>query len=211
MEKELQDLFDIINYPEENCAGFMSLCDKAKALIFDAIIYLFDDDNRTYFIELVNMCDLFDYNMTPVEQIFWVAYCIYLVRLDKYQNINYFNKLNIPIKYVLFEETKPQYDLFFDGKNFKPDFIIDFSRKNIKGEYIYPELKKLKYVVEIDGFEYHSKKSQMNYDYQRENLLKLNGYNVIRYTGSQIYREPYNCVHNFISIVFNDINKIIKE
>ena len=213
MKKELQELFDIINYPEENCSGFMALCDKAKALIFDAIFYSFNDENRSEMIELFNMCDLLGYNMTPVEQIFWVAYCIYSVNLKKYHEINnsYDNIFPIPINLCFIEEMKPQDELLINGRKFKPDFVIDFSRKNTDGFYIYPKFKDLKYVVEIDGFDYHSKKEQMNYDYERENFLKANGYNVIRFTGSQVYRKPYNCVNDFITIVLNDINKKVGE
>lgn len=211
MEKELQELFDIINYPEENCFDFMALCDKAKALIFDAIFYSFNDNERNNFIELFNMCDLLGYNMTPVEQIFWVAYCIYSIKLDKYQDVGWLtDAFPIPINLCFIEEMRAEEELFIDGRKIKPDFIMDFSRLNIDGYSVYPLLKDLKYVVEIDGFEYHSNKKQMNYDYQRENTLKLNGYNVVRFTGSQVFRQPYNCVHDFVSIVVNDINKAIR-
>ena len=145
MESKLKELFDIINYPEENCSGFMALCDKAKALIFDAMVYSFNNNERDSFIELLNMCDLLGYNMTPVEQIFWVAYCIYLVKLDKYQNIGVLNDiLPIPLNLCLIEEMRAEEELFIDGRKIKPDFIMDFSRHNIDGYSVYPLLKDLK-------------------------------------------------------------------
>ena len=34
----------------------------------------------------------------------------------------------------------------------------------------------------------------MNYDYERENELKLAGYDIMRFTGSQVYNNPLECI-----------------
>lgn len=213
MKEGLQELFDIINYPEENCSEFTQLCEKAKLLIFDALIYGLKDEDRQEFIDLLRMYEILGDEMTPVEQIFWVSYWIYSVNLKEYHNVNenFDEILPVPINLLFIEEITPQKEIIINGRKIKPDFVIDFSRKNIKNEYIYPIFKDLKYVIEIDGFEYHSKKQQLNYDYERENLLKLNGYNVIRFTGSQVYRKPYNCVNDLITIVLKDMSQKVGE
>ena len=60
-------------------------------------------------------------------------------------------------------------------------------------------------MIECDGFEYHSSKQQVNYDYERENDLKLNNYNVMRFTGSQIINEPFKCVKTVYEYLLKQI------
>ena len=59
-----------------------------------------------------------------------------------------------------------------------------------------------KLIIECDGFDYHSNKKQMTYDYKRENNLKLNGYDIIRFTGSQIYNDPMDCVKKIMKYIY---------
>jgi very-short-patch-repair endonuclease len=45
--------------------------------------------------------------------------------------------------------------------------------------------------IEIDGHEFHEKtKAQASSDRERDRHLQLNGYVVIRFTGSDVYRDP---------------------
>ena len=45
-------------------------------------------------------------------------------------------------------------------------------------------------VVECDGFEYHKNKEQFINDRKRDRLLKSHGYDVVRFSGSEIYADP---------------------
>jgi very-short-patch-repair endonuclease len=45
-------------------------------------------------------------------------------------------------------------------------------------------------VVECDGFQYHSTKEKFVADRQRDRLLKKNGFDVLRFSGSEIYKDP---------------------
>ena len=51
----------------------------------------------------------------------------------------------------------------------------------------------------------------MNYDYERENKLKKIGYNVIRFTGSQIYNHPMETVNDLLEIIKRDIDKELEN
>jgi hypothetical protein len=51
-----------------------------------------------------------------------------------------------------------------------------------------------KIVIEIDGHDYHKTREQRTRDAQRERYLQLNGWRVIRFTGSEIYKDPSGCV-----------------
>lgn len=55
-------------------------------------------------------------------------------------------------------------------------------------------------VVEIDGHEAHKTKEQRYKDYQRERFLQKEGYTVIRFTGSEVYLNPKQCVLEMLEI-----------
>lgn len=146
-----------------NLVVFKRLCDKAQEMVFDAL-----DTDGTY--QLIYVCGLDEelINMTPIEQILYIANNIYCVP-------------NRPVVY----EFVPQYEIQINTKKYIADFcILGTADKDFK----YP------IVIEVDGFEYHNKKAQMNKDYEREFDLQNNGYRVLRFTGSQIFTEPFGCI-----------------
>ena len=63
---------------------------------------------------------------------------------------------------------------------YRADFIVSlFGNKDYN-----------KYVIECDGHEFHEKtKEQARYDKQRERFFVQEGYKVLRYSGSEIYRD----------------------
>lgn len=115
---------------------------------------------------------------SPIEQILYIAIHIY------------FNKKNISF-YV-----EPQHEINDKEHKYIADFYISYD------EYVNNFLKEdFKLIIECDGFNYHSSKNQMTYDYERENILKLNGYDVLRFTGSQIYNDPMDCVKKIMKYI----------
>jgi len=73
---------------------------------------------------------------------------------------------------------------------FFPNFKID--NKAIRADfYIWvPNDPSLKIIVECDGFQFHSSKTSFVNDKKRDRLFQLNGYRVIRYSGSEIWQDP---------------------
>lgn len=55
-------------------------------------------------------------------------------------------------------------------------------------------LKDARLIIELDGHEYHSTKEQLEKDAIRQRYLSRAGYTVIRFTGSEISRNPKSCV-----------------
>ena len=45
-------------------------------------------------------------------------------------------------------------------------------------------------VVECDSFQYHSDKVSFTRDRRRDRVFKRNGYEVVRYSGPEIHRDP---------------------
>ena len=104
---------------------------------------------------------------SPIEQLFAI-YFLYAIKETGFADGNM----------VLFE---PQYQIDINGRNFRVDFMI---KAQIKGEWV-------SLVVECDGFEFHETKIQATKDKRRERLLRTAGYELIRFTGSEIVANPY--------------------
>jgi very-short-patch-repair endonuclease len=51
--------------------------------------------------------------------------------------------------------------------------------------------------VEVDGHDFHDRtKRQASFDRKRDRELTLDGYPVIRYTGSDVYNDPIKCAED---------------
>lgn len=59
-----------------------------------------------------------------------------------------------------------------------------------------------KLAIECDGFNYHHKnKKQVDYDNKREYDLKKCGYDILRFSGSRIYKEPIQCAKEILEYI----------
>lgn len=164
--------------------NFEKLCNKSKNLIFSGLI----DQNLTLIGLLKNggINDLI-VKLSPIEQILFFALVIYKHKYPEFS-----------IKFRI------QKSIECNGHIYKADFCIeklDIGNNNIDLDLTRP------IIIECDGFEYHNSKEKMSYDYGRENELKLLGYDIIRFTGSQIYKNPEECVDT----VFKYIKQIIQN
>ena len=98
--------------------------------------------------------------------------------------------------------------LIFLSNEFAP-FEIDVKRQVEIGNYRVDFLvhhwdSDTWIVVECDGHDFHEKtKEQAAYDKERDRYFTVNGYIVLRYTGSQICSNPMD--------MYEDVGKIILE
>lgn len=69
---------------------------------------------------------------------------------------------------------------------------IEVNGKKIRADLLIwkPSDEKFKLVVECDGFKYHSNKESFESDRMRDRRLKQKGYDVIRFSGGEIWRDP---------------------
>lgn len=82
----------------------------------------------------------------------------------------------------------PQFGTYFRCQNRVYEYRADFLFKvNCLGDY-----KVL--VVEVDGHDFHERtKQQAAYDKSRNRALQRRGIHVIRFTGSEVYKNPAQC------------------
>ena len=67
---------------------------------------------------------------------------------------------------------------------------IKYRRKKYIADFLF-ELGKYKVIVELDGYEWH--KHTFTKDRQRDRAFRRAGIDIIRYSGSEIMKDPISC------------------
>jgi hypothetical protein len=66
-----------------------------------------------------------------------------------------------------------------------------------------PSKPQINIIVECDGYQYHSDKEAFKRDRQRDRALKARGYDVLRYTGSEIFNDPVNTSYELATYLWD--------
>lgn len=117
-----------------------------------------------------------------------------------------------PIEQILLIEI---IDFFKNINAFLPDVVItldaqkEFQFGRVKGRidiaigyHRYSTQTDLLFAIECDGHEFHHQsKEQVRNDRQRERFLMKIGYNVIRFSGSEIVNDPWGCAMDIWEIM----------
>lgn len=74
------------------------------------------------------------------------------------------------------------------------NFFIDFA-------YIDTNGLGFKIAIELDGQRFHSSYSQRQKDYKRERFLLMEGWIIIRFTGSEINKNTAKCMNEVIDLI----------
>lgn len=92
---------------------------------------------------------------------------------------------------------EPQYEIQTKNKKYIVDFCV------FGDEFVNSFLKKdFQLIIECDGYDFHQKtKKQVDYDNQREYDLKMEKYEILRFSGSKIYNEPIKCANEILNYI----------
>lgn len=133
------------------------------------------DHNDFNIVEDIDM--YINYINSPIEKIFITAFLIYCKAFNKDVFI------------------EPQIEIMCNKKLYIVDFEIKYD------EMCNPSLKKdFNLAIECDGYDFHQKtKKQVEYDNKREYDLKMAGYQILRFSGSEIYNNPYECINRLFN------------
>lgn len=89
--------------------------------------------------------------------------------------------------------VEPQVEVTTGGKSYRADFLVHSGA----------EYGNVRAVVEADGHDYHERtKEQAARDKKRDRLMIADGLYVLRFTGSEIWKDPISCakeVYNFVA------------
>lgn len=122
---------------------------------------------------------------SPIEQIFITAFD-YIMSCDNRKNI-----------YLL-----PQAEINIGDKKYYPDFLFEYD------PYINNYNTNSKIIIECDGYEFHQKtKEQVQRDNEREYDLKMAGYEILRFSGTQIYKNPIKCAEDTYNYIISKIKE----
>lgn len=109
-------------------------------------------------------------------------------------------RINLKNMYVLnpfidVVEIEKQQEIKCGKKTYRVDFLIPVVYKNQENKM---------FVVECDGHEFHQKtKEQVENDNKRQRDLQKEGYEIIRFSGTEIWHKPYQCACEIKNIIMS--------
>lgn len=126
---------------------------------------------------------------SPVEQLFLVASNQYLLESGFDQTVPEWMPRGAVFAII------PQKTVTTHGKTYRADFSLSILRYDFSDESPDPEEHVFANVfVEIDGHDFHEKtKEQVAHDKQREREMAPFADMILRFTGSEVYRDPFSC------------------
>jgi len=98
-----------------------------------------------------------------------------------------------------------QPSVLIDGKLYRLDFALvpeSFTMAGPTGSPIsFPKI-----AIELDGHEFHEKtKEQASKDKARDRTLQGAGWVVLRFSGSDVYRDAYECLDQVHSVMLREV------
>lgn len=161
--------------------------DIRNYLVDEVSLHLFalSADAKMVFEESLIDCE------SPIEQLLSLAL----------ENLNIKNiyKFNPFIDVVEIEKQK---EIQCENKKYRVDFYIPVIYKNQENK---------SFIIECDGYEFHQKtKEQVERDNTRMRDLQKQGYEVIRFSGTEIWHRPHKCATDILNIILSKC-KYIRE
>lgn len=122
---------------------------------------------------------MLEYLESPIEKI------LYIALIKEIKKTNYYWYIDA------------QTEIECDEKTYRADFTIEYDEicnNNLDENF--------KLDIECDGYEFHQKtKEQVRKDNEREYNLKTSGWDILRFSGSQIYNEPTKCAKDILKYI----------
>ena len=171
-----------IKFAKEYSKKFNSMPDKFKELYMEMIYFmaLENEDSMRIFVTCIGLPENCE---SPIEQILWIAL-----------NFCALNSNN----WYMFEE---QAEVEANGNKYRLDFLYE-------EDYMDNVDNPLHLAIECDGHEFHEKtKEQVEKRNKRDMDLKLAGYDILHYSGSQIYKNPIKCALEILDYIDKKIGE----
>ncbi len=94
---------------------------------------------------------------------------------------------------------------------YRVDFVLTTERDEARTDFMEREIH-YRYAIELDGHEFHERtKEQAQRDRERDRNLAAIGYQVLRYTGSEIYKDSYELISKLDTLLCADAREIVKR
>ena len=172
------------------------------------------------------------HNLPKRAQELWFQYCDLAIKNNQLYNMSFIHVMgldysecrspievifNFAFDLVAYAEgyvgfwLKPQYEAH--SRNKEKTYYLDFAffAEEVDG-LVYIKNPSFKLDIECDGHEFHEKtKEQVTHDNEREYELKMQGYDVLRFSGSQIYNQPLSCATQTLDYITQKIGEYQNE
>lgn len=160
---------------------FDKLPPRAKELFFEFMSCEYEyNGDKSFFVDIWSM--EYEECKSPIEIILNVAY-----------DIKVFTNISLGISLFL----TPQKHIDANGHHYIADFVFD---TNDLDDYV--NLTPFKLVIECDGHDFHERtKEQVKMANERDFDLKMEGYEVLHFSGSQIFNEPFKCAQEIVDFI----------
>ena len=153
-------------------------------------------------------------NESPIEQLFFLS----RISLAKYSGIHVVRRLkksNSLIDIIPSYKKAPPLLIITSQANignYRVDFLLEYTEdipdmnRKVKASngMMIPDIKEAtaKLIVECDGHDFHEKtKQQAKKDKERDRILQSVGFNVFRFTGSEIYNDCFRCAEQCLDFL----------
>lgn len=164
---------------------FDKLPQRAKEIFFEFLSYSFKvDGDKSIIVDVIDFS--YEFCESPIEIIFNFAYDLCLL-----------SRKDGDIAYSLTQQAEIQLD-----KKYRVDFLFDTNEIELMVER---NFNPLKLIIECDGHDFHSTKEQIKHDNERDMAFRKAGYEVIHFSGSQIYENPFKCANETIDYILSKI------
>lgn len=164
--------------------------------------------------------DLFK-SLPDRAQKMWFEYCGISINMGKLKNLDfihthlygletYLSDCKSPIEILFwFAFELMQYDIFGDSMMWlMPQFEVPTAKHNYYVDFAVDGVSGLNIAIECDGHDFHEKtKEQVAHDNERDYNLKMAGWDILHFSGSQIYNAPFKCARQTINYVVEEYVK----
>lgn len=185
------------------CAGmevehFHRLPQRAKELIVNVVNSILIGhygklDDLVLLFEVTDICSVSENCKSPIEQIFEVACNIVFVLRGEEIGGGWF-------------ESESQYEVKCGTKKYYADFCF-YHAGSESGDRDSNIL-----LVECDGHDFHkATKQQVKHDNERDYDLRMAGYELLHFSGTQIYEDPIKCANDTFDYLIKLREKGAKE
>ena len=179
-----------LNYGEYLLEELSDMSHKSKVIFLS---YLFAEEmDAGHLIAHINSGAGLNYRLcqSPIEEIFAVAYDMRLITAG------------FPYTEVL--GARPQAKIIANDNIYYADFLIEAQLRGcFRCDHEY------KLVIECDGHEFHEKtKAQVEKRNKRDIDLKTAGYDVLHFSGSQIFKKPIECADQVFEYITAKVGRV---
>lgn len=108
------------------------------------------------------------------------------------------------------------YNPYIDVISINKQEIVETKNKKYRVDFLIPVIYKnqenITFIIECDGYEFHQKtKKQVEKDNIRQRDLQEAGYEIIRFSGTEIYNRPAKCALEIKNIILSKCKYIKGE